>query len=162
MTNENNLERQIIKVIATDRISMPISSINGKLNRQKPKLAKSIDLDDYGNEFVGSRVYARVETDDVTAKARTITQALNEFAEKYPRHGKILYGLIEEKRQDKESNLYFGMNCGCKLTADDYMTVMTGLGFTEKTSSALYPELMYISRRMSKKKQDQERSILIG
>lgn len=37
-----NTERQLIELIATDRIEMPISSMSGKLKRQKPKLAQAV------------------------------------------------------------------------------------------------------------------------
>ncbi|MDP3027728.1 MAG: hypothetical protein Q8N63_08545, partial [Nanoarchaeota archaeon] len=154
-------ERQIIELIATDRIHIPISSMEGKLKRQKPKIAKEIDLSEYKNKFVGERVYARIETDDTTQKARTISEAVNEFAEKYSRYGKILKGMIEEKRQAKESNLYFGINSGCRLTTDDYLGVLTNLGFSDVRARGLYEDLIAISRNLSKKR-DEERSILIG
>ena len=153
------LERQVIELIATDRIHIPLSSMDGRLKRQKPKLARGIELP--RKRFQGERVYARVEIDDVTQKARTIREAVNQFAEKYPRYGKILDGLIEETRQAKETNLYFGVNQGCRLTADDYIGVMTSLGFTETTAQRLYPDLMNISRNLARKR-DEERSILIG
>jgi len=153
------LERQVIELIATDRIHIPISSIDGKLKRQKPKLAQAIELPKA--KFRGERVYARVKVDDITEKARTMREAIDEFADKYPRHGKILNGLIEETRQAKETNLYFGINEGCRLTADDYMGVMTSLGFTETTARNLYPDLMNISRNLARKR-DEERSVLIG
>ena len=35
------LERQFIEIVAMDRIDRPISSMSGKLKRQKPKLAKA-------------------------------------------------------------------------------------------------------------------------
>jgi hypothetical protein len=155
------LERQIIEIIATDRIHIPISSIDGKLKKIKPKIAKEIDLSEYKNNFHGERVYARIKIEDITQKARTISEAIDEFVDKYHRPGKILKGLIEQKRQAKESNIYFGVNPGCKLTAEDYINVMTGLGFTEKTAESLYPDLMNISRNMSRKRKE-ERSILIG
>ncbi len=153
------IERQVIELIATDRIDIPISSMSGKLKRQKPKLAIAIGLPN--GQYFGERVYARVEQDDVTLKARTIAEAINQFADEYPRHGAILKGRIEETRAAKETNLYFGVNPGCRLTADDYINVMAGLGFTERTARDLYPELMDISRNLSRKRQE-ERSILIG
>ena len=156
-----NLEIQIIGLIATDRIHIPISSMEGKLKRQKPKLAKAIDLSEYKNKFVGERVYARIKTDDITQKARTMSEAVDEFAEKYSRHGKILKGMIEEKRQAKESNLYFGINSGCRLTADDYLGVMENLGFSGQYAEDLYQDLMKVSRSLSKKREE-ERSILVG
>ena len=152
-------ERQIIELIAVDRLHIPISSMDGKLKRQKPKIAQAIQLP--GTRFQGERVYARVSVDDVTEKARTMRDAVDAFAEQYPRHGKILNGIIEETRQYKETNLYFGVNQGCKLTADDYLGVMENLGFTEATARNLYPELMDVSRKISRKR-DEERSVLIG
>ncbi len=156
-----NIERKIIEIIATDRIHIPISSMEGKLKRQKPKLAKAVDLSGCKNKFTGERVYARVETEDTTLKARTMSEAVEKFAEKYPRHGKILTGMIEETRAAKESNLYFGINPDCRLTADDYLGVMEGLGFSGQHAKDLYQDLMEISRSISRKR-GEERSILIG
>ena len=156
-----SLERQIIEIIAADRIDIPISSMAGKLKRQKPKLAKEVNLSEYDNNFRGERVYARVEEDDITEKARTMSEAVNEFAEQYGRHGKILKGMIEEKRQAKESNLYFGINPGCRLTTDDYLGVMQTLGFSGQYAESLYQDLIKVSRNLSKKREE-ERSILIG
>jgi hypothetical protein len=53
------------------------------------------------------------------------------------------------------------MNEGCRLTAEDYIGVMTDLGFTEATAQRLYPELMNVSYKMARKG-SQERSILVG
>jgi len=156
------IEKKVIEVIATDRVYKTISSMSGKLDRKRPKLAKAIDLSDFDNRFVGERAYARVETDDTMKKSRTLRKAIDEFAEKYPRHGKILNGMIEEERAARETCLYFGVNEGCKLTADDYIGVMTDLGFTQATAIRLYPELMDESRKLARKRQETERSILIG
>ena len=56
---EENIERQLIEIIATDRIDKPISSMSGRLKRAKPKLARSVELDS-GDSFEGDRTYARV------------------------------------------------------------------------------------------------------
>jgi len=154
------LERQIIEVIATDRIHIPISSMEGKLKRKKPKLGKQVDLRDYDNNFQGDRVYARVEEED-RMKARGMKEAIDVFEVRHPKYGSELRGLIAEQRKLSEKHLYFGVNEGCRLTADDYMGVMTDLGFTENTAQQLYPNLMDISRNMSRKR-DEERSVLIG
>jgi len=159
METTETLERQIIGLIAADRIDIPISSMSGKLKRMKPKLAGAIQLP--GTGYSGERVYARVETDDVTEKARTMREAIDEFVGQYPRHGKILNGLIEETRAAKETNLYFGINSGCRLTSEDYMGVMRTLGFSEQRAEAMYQELMAVSRNMSRKRQE-ERSILVA
>jgi hypothetical protein len=157
----NNLEKAIIKIIATDRIDMPISSMSGKLKRAKPKMAKALNLAPYNGSFEGERVYARIADED-TEKARELKEAVADFCNEFPKYGDILRGKVAEKRVLRETHLYFGVNEGCKLTTDDYMGVMTSLGFTEKMSAELYPALMNISRNLSKKRNYEERSILIG
>ena len=94
-------------------------------------------------------------------KARGTKDGIDLFCQNYPRQGAILRGYIEEQRALRESHLYFGVNEGCRLTADDYMNVMSSLGLSEKVSSDLYPELMQVSRNLSKKREE-ERSVLIG
>ena len=158
MTNDIT-ERQIIDLIAADRIGIPLSSLDGKIKRMKPKLAENVYVKD---AFKGERVYARLETDDVTAKARTMKEGIATFSEQYPRYGKILEGMIAEERQARETNLYFGVNEGCRLTADDYLNVMQNLGFTEAGARSTYPVLMDVSRRISKARDGEERSIMLG
>jgi hypothetical protein len=157
---EEELERRIIRLIATDRIEVPISSMSGKLKRRKPKAAKDIQLPE-SKKYVGERVYARISEED-EMKARTISDAVDYFAKKYPTHGKILNGIIAEKRLQKETHLYFGINEGCRLTAEDYLEVMKDLGFGEVTARSLCTELIEVSRNLSKKRGTPERSILIG
>ena len=94
-------------------------------------------------------------------KARGMANAIEDFAQQYPRHGNILRGMIAEERQVRETYLHFGLNPDKRLTADDYIGVITSLGFTEATARNLYPELMDVSRKISKKR-DEDRSILIG
>ena len=156
----NNIERQIIEIIATDRIEIPISSMSGKLKRRKPKLAKNLDITEYDDNFEGERVYSRIEEEN-KLKARGMKAAIELFESKYSKHGKILRDLINEQRTLSEKYVYFGVNEGCRLTANDYMGVMTDLGFTEKIAEPLYQELINVSRKISKKR-DEERSVLIG
>jgi len=155
----SEIEEKIIEIIAVDRIDRPISSMSGKLKRRKPKLAKALGLK-AGDSYEGERVYARVEEEDLM-RARGTRKGIEIFSEKYPRYGRILKGLIEEQRALSETYLYFGVNPGCRLTADDYVTAITSLGFTENSARRLYPELMDISRKIARKRQE-ERSILIG
>jgi len=55
MTNE--LERQVIELVATDRLYVPSSSFDGKLERSRPKLAHALGLNNRG--FQGERTYVR-------------------------------------------------------------------------------------------------------
>jgi len=88
-------------------------------------------------------------------------EAVKEFSEEFPKYGAILQGKIAEKRAVKETNLYFGVNPGCKLTSQDYMEVMINLGFTEAAANNLYPEIMKASRKLAKLG-DGKRSILVN
>ena len=152
----NETEKGLIELVAMDRIEIPISSMSGKLKRQKPKFAADLGID---GTFEGERAYARVETSG-KMKARGMREGIKVFAEEYPRHAKILDGMIEHEREKRETHLYFGMNEDCRITSDDYMGVMKNLGFSETRAREFYPELMNVSRNLSKKR-DEERSVLI-
>lgn len=154
------LEDQIIGLIAMDRIEIPISSMSGKLKRQKPKLAKDIDLSDYKGKYQGERAYARVESEDLEV-ARGIKDGIAEFNKRHPKYGAELQELIDEKRSERETHLYFGLNAGSRLSEADYMGVMKSLGYTEAGARNLYPELMSVNRNISRKREE-ERRILIG
>ena len=151
-------EKQLIELIASDRIEIPISSISGKLKRAKPKLAKEINYS--GKSFEGDRVYSRVETKNYM-KARGLKDGISLFKDRHPKYGELLQEYIDEERRKSEKHLFFEMYESCRLTSDDYIGVITSLGFTENMAKKLYPELMEVSRNLSRKRQE-ERSILIG
>jgi len=157
----NDTQRQIIDLVAAERLFRPITSMAGKLERQRPKLARAIDLDPYKGKFNGERAYARVVAED-KLKSRTIREGVDQFAQEHPKMGQILNQMIEDSRSVSETHMYFGMQTGCRLTADDYLTVMDKLGFNEAEAQRLYEPLMQVSRKMANKKGDIERSILIG
>ena len=159
MANEI-MERQLIDLVAADRMFIPVSSMDGKLKRRRESMAKAIVMPESGT-YRGERVYAKISTED-EMKARTMKEAIAEFGKQYPTHGKVLQGLIAEKRLQKETHLYFGVRDGCRLTGDDYLAVMKDLGFGPESAKSLYHELIEVSRNLSKKRTDSERSILVG
>lgn len=159
MTNEQ-FERQVLELVAADRLFIPVSSMDNKLKRRKEKMAEAIELPE-SKAYRGDRVYARVEDKD-KMKARTMKEAIAAFSEQYPTHGKVLQGIIAEKRLQKEKHLYFGVRDGCRLTSDDYLDVMKDLGFGPESAKSLYHELIEVSRNLSRKRADTERSILVG
>ncbi len=155
------LERQLIEIVALDRIDKPISSMSAKLKRRKPKLAKAVDLSDFENHYDGNRVQARVQYDD-KLKARGMKEGIEKFESQFPKYGRILRCYIEEQRTMRETHLYFEMQDSCRITSNDYLGIMQDLGFSQAISKRLYPELMDISRKLSRKRNETERSILIG
>lgn len=156
MTNE----RQVLELIATDRLHIPISSISGKLKRREPKLAQELGLRE-GRPFFGERAYARVETENKD-KARRLADAVAAYCAARPREGAILQGYIAETRVEAETHVYFGMNAGSRLTEADYLGVMTDLGFSEGVAQNLYQPLLDVSRKLTRKREEGERSVLIG
>ncbi len=154
------LERQLVEIVAWDRIDRPISSMSGKLKRGKPKLAQEVDLSEHDGNYDGERVWAMISEQD-RSKARGMKEGIAEFSSQFPKYGRILQGYIEEQRTVREKYLVFGMQDGAKVTSNDYMGIMEDLGFSPAVARSLYGELTSISRNMAKKRNEQERSILI-
>lgn len=159
MKNEN-LERQILGLVALDRVDIPISSFSAKIKRRKEKFGGSFHMPGEKTYFEGERVYARVEDEDLM-KARGMKEGIAEFGRQFPRYGKILTGLIEQQRASEETHLYFGVRSGRKLTSDDYVGVLTSLGLSENRARELYPVLVDISQNLSRKR-DEERRLILG
>ncbi|MBI2044714.1 hypothetical protein HYT23_01515 [Candidatus Pacearchaeota archaeon] len=152
------IEKHLIKLIATDRISISVSSMAGKLRRRKSDLIAALPLST-GESFDGERAYARVELGE--GRSRNIRQGIDNFKADYPEQGKILERYIEDSRSGQEKHLYLGTNPGCRLNAGDYAEVMRNLGFTDNAAGRIYPALIEASYRISRGR-NEERSILIG
>lgn len=153
-------EKQVLQLIATDRLDIPVSSMSGKLKRAKPKIASTVSIEAYGGNFSGTRVYARLEEVD-KQKARGMSAGIAEFKERYPAYGEKLQTLIDEERTSRERHLYFGMNEGRRITTTDYLSVMESLGFSPAVAETMYEALIDASRKISKARTDEERSVLI-
>ena len=110
------VEKQLIELIATDRIEIPVSSMSGKLKRQKPELAREV-AQGFSVRYSGDRTYARVTHED-KLKARGMKEGIEAFSNDYPAHGVVLQAYIDEERAKKETHLYFGMKDGCRITAE--------------------------------------------
>ena len=157
------MEQQIIALIAQDRLEIPLSSMYQKIKKAKAKDAKGLaalvkGLEDL--EFEGARTYAYVEKED-KEKARGMKEAVSEFAKQFPDYGAILIGKIAEKRKIAEEHLYFGVNTGCRLTTEDYIAVLQSTGLSESTARAMYPDLINVSRKLAKAREE-ERSAIVG
>ena len=155
----NDTEQQLIALIATDRLHIPISSLEGKFKRRKEKFALGIELPT--GEFRGPRTYA-YEKDEEGKKARGMAAGIKEFCDRHPNYGQELQGLIAEQRTTREPTLYFGMHEGCRLTGEDYLAVLGELGFSEAQAQRFYEPLIEASRKISRARAEGQRSILVG
>lgn len=154
------MEKQVLELIAQDRLEMPLSSLYQKVKRSKKGNAAALAPSIRDERFDGERSYAffRVEDKD---RARGMKEAIADFSEQFPKYGSILQGMIAEKRVRSEEHVYFGMQPERRLTADDYVSVMTSLGLSEGSARSLYPDLMQLSRKLARIK-DEARSVIVG
>jgi hypothetical protein len=154
------MENRIIGLIAQDRIEIPLSSLYQRLKREKKANATSLSETLRESRVDGERAYAFFAREDKN-RARGMKEAIADFSQQFPKYGAILNGMVAEKRVRSEDHVYFGMNAGCRLTADDYIEVMTSVGLSEGSARSLYPDLMELSRKLAKAR-DEERSVIVG
>ncbi|MBS3090016.1 hypothetical protein J4461_04045 [Candidatus Pacearchaeota archaeon] len=154
------MESEIIQLIARDRLEIPLSSMYQKVKRVKKKDAGNLAEKLGSAQFAGERTYAFVESED-KERARGMKEAIAEFAQEFPKYGQILIGKIAERRVIAEEHLYFGVNPGCRLTTDDYITALQSTGLSEKVSRELYPDLIKVSRKLAKASEE-KRSVIVG
>ncbi|MEW6063209.1 MAG: hypothetical protein AB1571_02470 [Nanoarchaeota archaeon] len=174
MVQRTEIERYVRNMVAFDIMEKPLSSLGDRVKRRKEKAAKEIaDLLKEGEEKE-ERIFVRIEKLD-EEKARTLKEGIDEFSNKYPKYGKILNDLIEEKRTRKNKYLIFGLNEGYRLGVEDYIRVMIDIGFTREEAGAVYPHIKeaYIRLKLAKSKdkkpiedyekdlEKEERSILL-
>ena len=154
------MEQEILQLIARDRLEIPLSSMYQKVKKAKQRDAKSLAERLEDARFDGERTYAFKESED-KERARGMKEAVAEFAQEFPKYGQILLGKVAEKRTLAEEHLYFGVQQGCRLTTDDYISVMQSVGLTESVARGLYPDLINVSRKLAKAREE-ERSIIVG
>jgi|SRR3989338_8576964 len=154
------MEQEIIRLIARDRLEIPLSSMYQKVKKVKKSGAQTLAERLGDARFSGERTYAFVESED-KERARGMKEAVAEFTAEHPKYGAILLGKIAEKRVVAEEHIYFGVNPGCRLTADDYVGVMQSLGLSESVARSLYPDLINVSRKLAKAREE-ERSVIVG
>ena len=157
------MQKNIIGLIAEDRIELPFSSFRNKLQKRKLTVARDLAdaLGGVGSSFSDGRVYARVEAKD-RSLARGMKEAIAEFSEEYPAYGNILKGKVAEKRGSREEHLYFGMEENSRLSGSDYLEVLKDLDISEHQAHRMYPALMESSRRLHYARDKTERSIIVG
>ena len=159
MVERTDLELTIRDIVAYDILSKPLASLGHKADRRRDKLAAlAYQLLDAGE--VADRVIAYVEPKE-EERARTLREGISAFKEAHPDYGRILEGLIAEKRQESNQYLVYGVQEGRKLAAEDYRRAMREMGITTIQADAMYPHLLEQSVRMGKAGENERRSILL-
>ena len=163
MTNERTEgEKAVRKLVATNDLRIPFSSIYQKIKAYEDNLAAGIQ--GYVNEKAdfGNSATAIVEYKDKNA-ARGMREGISEFNKQYPKYGAILEGLIQEKRVKSETHLIYGLNNDYKLHDNEYVSVIKDVaGLNDAEAAVIFPEIMKVSDRLKRKKKEGLREILIG
>jgi len=163
MTNERTEgEKAVRKLVATNNLRIPFSSIYQKIKACEDNFAAGIQ--GYVNEKVnfGNSATAIVEYKDKNA-ARGMRDGIDAFKTQYPKYGAILEGLIQEKRVKSETHLIYGLNEGYKLHDNEYVSIIKDVaGLNDSEAEIIFPEIMKVSERLNKKKKEGLRDILVG
>jgi hypothetical protein len=162
MTNERTEPEKLVrKLVAINDLRIPFSSLYQKNKKIEKEYA--LGISDYVGQKadLGNSVSAYIKKES-KQKARGMEDGINEFTKQYPHYGKILQGIIEEKREKKEVYLNYGLNEGYKLNDNEYVSVMRDLGIAETEAPVIFPMLMSISDRLKKKQKPGLRDILVG
>ena len=160
MVERSELENKVRRLIAGDITYRVLKSLGERGNRRLKKRAVEIVCLLKEGEEPNSRFYVEIERIK-EEKARTMRGGINAFKKKYPNYGKILEGLIAEKRIKRNKNLVYRLNKGYKLSEEDYVQIMMDLGFEKREASAMYPHILAISERLEKADEQMERTILL-
>ena len=163
MTNERtDGEKAVRKLVATNDLRIPFSSIYQKIKKYEDTLASGIQGYVTEKADLGNSVTAYVESKDKMV-ARGMRKGIDEFRKQYPNYGAILEGLIQEKRLEREVYLNYGINEGYKLHDNEYVSVIKDIaGLNDLEAAIIFPEIMRVSDRLKKKKKEGLRDILIG
>ena len=158
MVYRNDLEVAVRRMVAYDIISKPLVSIGHKADRRRDKISK--EAAGLLNMEISERIVAYVEPRE-EEKSRTLRDGINAFKKEHSRYGKILEGMIQEKRVKKNKYLMFKIADGFQLGDRDYRSVMVDLGLSSREADAMYPHLLEIGDRLGKARENSLRSILL-
>ncbi len=161
MVERSELEKRVRRLIAGDITYRVLKSLGDKGTRRLNKRAANIvELLEKGEE-PNNRFFAEIKVIP-EQKARTMKEGIDAFKQKYPNYGKILEGLIAEKRERKNKNLVYLLSKGYNLSEEDYVQVIMNLGFEKREASSMYPHILAISERLGKADEYKERTILLS
>lgn len=161
MVERSELENKVRRLIAGDITYRVLKSLGDKGDRRLHKKAVEIVYLLNKGEEPNDRFFVGIEKTE-KEKAKTMRQGINAFKKKYSSYGKILEGLIAQKRIERNKNLVYGLNEEYHLSEEDYVQIIMDLGFEKREASAMYPHILAISERLGKADEQRERTILIS
>lgn len=139
---KTKLEEVVECMIALKRVTSPSGSISDRAKFRLDKYATEA----YARLKEGQRfsddscVTANLDWRDET-RAKGMALGIQEFSKKYPKYGKILDEIINEKhRKPRRTYIEFGLNSDSELPEEFYIQVIMSLGgeFTRTKSEKLF------------------------
>ncbi len=161
MPERTEIEKYVRGLVSADITYRPLKSLGEKGVRRIDKKAEDLAGLLRKGEEKGNRIEARIEERPEEEKARTLNEGIDEFCKKYPPYGKILKGLIEEKRIERRNYLIYNIKEGYKLSEEDYIKILEEIGFNKREAASIYPHILAISERLGKAGENLERNILL-
>lgn len=159
---KNEITKQVERLVAYDFITGPLSSIHQKANRARKEVVAGIYGRLLNREEVPEHATVVAEIDkEIKQKARGMKGGIENFKKTYPRYGRILTGMIEEERQNREVYVAFGLKDGQDLPISSYLRVMRELGLSYETAHKLYFDIADMIETFETKKKEGLQSILV-
>lgn len=159
MVERTQLEIITRNLVAYDILKSPLSSLYQKAGRRQKKSAQEA-AELVGNGEIADRVYVSIEEAE-QEKSRTLRQGIDAFKKAHPRYGKVLEGMIAEKRIEKNQVLVYGIEDGFRLGSADYIRVMKDIGLSERAAHSMYSHLLEVSEQLGKADETGYREILL-
>ena len=155
------IEKNIEDLIVYDRVKSLYSSFSQKAERRVKDMANGIYNRLVKDERIPKDANVFASISNVTeSNARGMKEGISEFKKKYPDYGKILEGLIEEKRDEKEIYLNFGINSKT-LPDAAYLRIFRDLGISPENAHKIYATVDILDGLRKKKQDDNARKLLI-
>jgi hypothetical protein len=155
------IEKNIEDLVAYDTIKSLYSSFSQRAERREKELAYGVYNRIAKDEKIPKDANVSASIEYLTeGKARGMKEGIEEFKKKYPDYGKILEGLIEEKRDKKEIYLNFGI-MGKELPNAAYLRIFRDLGITPEDAHKVFSTVEIFESIKKRKQTDSERSLLI-
>lgn len=151
-------------LIAFEKIRAYYSSFSDKAEARVDEGAKGL----YNRLAAGEKipedvkVIAEINTALESKAARTMKEAIDEFAVKHPKQGEELYGLIDEKRSQSNIYLRFGLKEGSELPKASYLRVFRDLGINPEDTHKMYYATEEVVKKLRKRQLERIKSKLIG
>jgi hypothetical protein len=162
MAYKTNLTRETEQLVAYHTIKRGFDVMAKRADRKVKPLALSVydrltKKQKFSKGSIVTADYRFLEQE----KARTLTEGIKEFSQRFPEYGKTLKGIIKETRTTKKRYLEFGINPGYEIADLTYIAALEDIGIKEENLSRTFETVMDISDLLKGKREEGINEMLI-